>query len=127
MNAPLNDLQKHIEGDIHTDDETRELNSHDASVYELTPEAVIAPRSVKDISTIVRFVTAHKHEYPTLAITPRSAGTDMSGAAIGGSLILNMLPYFNTIHSASSTLLHTQLGVYMREIDPEFASQGAML
>lgn len=127
MNELLSELKKHIDGDIRTDDATRELFSHDASIYELTPDAVIAPRSVKDISHIVRFVSKHKHEYPTLAITPRSAGTDMSGAAIGGSLVLDMLPYFNTIHSASSTLLHAQPGVYMRDIDPALAAHGAML
>jgi FAD/FMN-containing dehydrogenase len=127
MKPLLTELKAIFKGAVHTDDATRDTYSHDASIYEMVPDAVLEPVDVRDIKNLVRFVMTHKHAYPTLAITPRSAGTDMSGAAIGNSLVVDMTKHFNTIHSASHTLLHVQPGVFMRDIDPALLAHDAML
>ncbi|MDB5162428.1 MAG: putative oxidoreductase [Candidatus Saccharibacteria bacterium] len=111
-------LRKLIKGEVTNDLSVRHDNSHDASVYELLPEAVIRPIDSTDIEKLVKFVSKNKSSYPKLAITPRSAGTDMSGGAIGSSLLLDMTTHFNKIESLQGTLLKTQPGVYMRAIDP---------
>ena len=111
-------LRKLIKGEVNTDPVVRQETSHDASVYELMPEAVISPVDSADIEKLVKFVSKYKSSYPKLAITPRSAGTDMSGGSIGNSLVLNMTDHFNKIDSLKGTLLKTQPGVYMRDIDP---------
>jgi FAD/FMN-containing dehydrogenase len=111
-------LQKLLKGEITTDPIVRNSLSRDASVYELVPEAVISPLDSTDIEKIVRFVLKNKISHPALAITPRSAGTCMSGGSIGTSLLLDMTTHFNTIGGLDGTLLHTQPGVYMRDIDP---------
>jgi FAD/FMN-containing dehydrogenase len=127
MDTLLKDLRTIFKGEITTDEEVLREFSHDASIYEMTPEAVLAPKDTADIKHLVHFVNEHKHAYPTLSITPRSAGTDMSGAAIGNSLTVDMTKHFNTIHSASSTMLHTQPGVHIRDIDPLLLEHNAML
>ncbi len=111
-------LRSHFSGEIHIDPLTRQLFSHDASIYELLPDAVLAPKTSQDIEKLVRFVARNKHAYPKLSITPRSAGTDMSGGAISGSLLLDMTRHFNKIESLKGSLLHVQPGVFMRDIDP---------
>ncbi len=127
MQPLLDELKIIFKGEIDVTDKTREEYSHDASIYELVPEAVLAPKDSHDIKNLVRFVADHKQSYPSLAITPRSAGTDMSGGAIGSSLVIDMTKHFNTIHSASSTMLHSQPGVFMRDIDPVLLAHNAML
>jgi FAD/FMN-containing dehydrogenase len=72
-------------------------------------------------------VVDNKKAYPSLAITPRSAGTDMSGAAIGSSMVLDMTKHFDTIVGFRNNILHTQPGVFMRDIDPFLAEKGFML
>jgi len=42
----------------------------------------------------------------------------MSGGSIGSSIVLDMTTHFNKIGSLKGTLLNTQPGVYMRDIDP---------
>jgi FAD/FMN-containing dehydrogenase len=111
-------LQKLLKGKITTDPIVRNSLSRDASVYELVPEAIISPLDSTDIEKLVRFVLKNKISHPALAITPRSAGTCMSGGSIGASLLLDMTTHFNTIGGLDGTLLHTQPGVYMRDIDP---------
>src|SRR3989344_290745 len=120
-------LKDIFEGEVITAETTRKNYSHDASIYELVPDAVLFPKNSLDIRKLVTFVAEHKREYPSLSITPRSAGTDMSGAAIGNSLLVDMTKYFNTIHSVSRAELHTQPGVHMRDIDPRTNANGTML
>jgi len=127
MEPLLDTLRTVFKGDITTKEADRLAFSRDAGIYELIPEAVLSPKNSKDIEHIVDFVNKNKLLHPTLAITPRSAGTDMSGGAIGSSLVIDMLKYFNNIEGVSGNLLHTQPGVYMRDIDPLLASHQLML
>jgi len=123
----LDSLKAIFKGEITTKIADRVAVSHDASIYELVPEAVLSPKDSKDIQNIVKFVNKNKPLYPSLAITPRSAGTDMSGAAIGSSLLIDMTTHFNKIEGLDGNLLHTQPGVYMRDIDPYLAAKELML
>lgn len=116
-----------IKGETILDEAHRREFSRDASIYELMPSAVLQPKDAKDIEKIVGFTAKHKAAYPSLAITPRSAGTDMSGAAIGSSLVLDMTKYFNKIKAVEGSVLHTHPGVYMRDIDPYLAAHELML
>jgi FAD/FMN-containing dehydrogenase len=111
-------LRKLIKGEVSIDTDVLHRASHDASVYEIFPDAVISPVDSTDIQKLVKFVVKNKTSYPKLAITPRSAGTDMSGGPLGSSLVLDMTTHFNTIKSLQGTLLNTQPGVFMRDIDP---------
>lgn len=117
MEDVIQEFRDTVTGDVTTGEAIRQALSHDASIYELTPQVVIAPKNTKDIETIVSIVAQRKLSVPTLSLTPRSAGTDMSGAAIGNSVLLSMTKYFSHIEGLNDSLLHTQPGVYMRDID----------
>lgn len=127
MESLLPSLKKQLQGTVSIDPVTRAQVSHDASIYELVPDVVIEPKDATDIEKLVRFVTKHKATYPKLAITPRSAGTDMSGGSIGSSIVIEMTPHFNSIESLKGGQLKVQPGVYMRDIDPVLAKEGLQL
>lgn len=127
MDILLRKLKTVFKGEIATDGRTRTNFSHDASIYEMVPEAVLAPKDTEDIQELVKFVTAHKAAYPALSITPRSAGTDMSGGAIGNSLLIDMTQHFNKIHEVTDQKLHVQPGVYMRDVDPLLKEKHAII
>lgn len=127
MEEVYTSLKKRIDGEITREMEDRLAVSHDASVYELIPEIVISPKNSNDLQQIVAFVSEHKHLYPSLAITPRSAGTCMSGGAIGSSIVLDMTAHFTKIDDVKGTSLRTQPGAYMRDIDPVLAAKNLML
>ena len=127
MKTLYDQLTSKINGEISLDEKTLLQYSHDASIYELVPSAVIHPKNTKDVERIVSFVSSQKAAYPSLAITPRSAGTDMSGAAIGNSLVLDMTTHFNAIKKLEGALLHVEPGVFMRDIDPLLAQHDLML
>ncbi len=112
------DLRKIVKGEVFTDLRSRLLVSRDASIYELVPDVVVEPKDSQDIEKLVAYVNKHKKANPKLSITPRSAGTDMSGGAIGNSILLEMTPHFNEIEALKKNILQVQPGAFMRDIDP---------
>ena len=118
METLVTALKKIMQGDITTDVRTRHAMSHDASIYELIPDVVIEPKDTGDIEALVSFVSEHKASYPKLSITPRSAGTDMSGGPLGNSIVIDMTRHFSDIRSVKDNILHVQPGAYVRTIDP---------
>ena len=127
MKPLINKLGDIFKGEVHTDKVTCAKYAHDASIYEMIPEAVLFPRDADDIKNLVKFVSNNKHAYPDLSITTQAAATDMTGAAIGNSLTIDMTQHFSTIHNLLDNVLHTQPGVFMRDIDPLLTDHGLML
>src|ERR1051325_10725687 len=69
--------------DVVYDDLTRELYATDASVYQLLPAAVAFPRSAQQARSVIKAAADAR-----IPITPRGAGTGLSGGAIGDGLIV---------------------------------------
>ncbi len=89
MDELINTLkQQGFKGEIDTSDTTRQHYSHDASLFELIPQVVVYPKDTSDLSVLVQLTSKLKAKLPELALTARSAGTDMSGGAINDSLIV---------------------------------------
>lgn len=127
MNKLKQELQSIISGDVQNSARIRDEFSHDASMFEVRPDVVVSPKDSLDIQSVVSYVTRNKLKHPELAITARSAGTDMSGAAIGESIVLNMRKYFTKIHHVDSHTAHVQPGVLYRDFEPETLKHGALL
>jgi len=104
-------------GDLDDSAEALSFYSHDASMFELTPKLVIKPKNSTDVQTAVKLVAEHKQANPDLSLTARSAGTDMSGAAINDSVIVDFNKYFQNIISVEGDRAVTQPGVYFRDFD----------
>ncbi len=80
------------------DEETLVKYSHDASLLEVRPQIVLFPKDSEDVQNLVKWINENKqNKYPDLAITARCAGTDMSGGAIGESIILDFTRYMNKL------------------------------
>src|SRR5215212_4286342 len=74
--------------EIAFDDLTRRLHATDASLYQLEPAAVSFPRSAQQASSII--AAAGDANVP---VTPRGAGSGLSGGAIGDGLIVDFSRY----------------------------------
>lgn len=121
------ELSKIFKGELDTTAETLEFYSHDASLFELKPQVVAFPKDADDVKATVNFVNQNRAEHPELNITPRSRGTDMSGAAIGDSILLDVSKHMNILHEVTSTSAHVQPGMLYREFDVETLKQGSIL
>lgn len=70
--------------DVAVDNLTRQLYATDASPYQIVPQAVAFPKSAREASAIIQ--AAAQAGVP---ITPRGAGTGLSGGAIGDGLVID--------------------------------------
>jgi FAD/FMN-containing dehydrogenase len=111
--------ERGFDGDLDDSAEALTFYSHDASMFELIPKLVIKPKNAKDVETAVKLIAEEKKNNPTLSLTARSAGTDMSGAAINDSIIVDFNKYFQNIISVKDDIAVTQPGVLFRNFDVE--------
>ncbi len=119
--------QNGFTGDIESDKVIREQFSHDASLFELVPELVVAPKNTKDVCVLVQTVNQLKPSLPNLSLTARSAATCMSGGAISESVIVDFKKYFTAIEEVSESFARVQPGVYYRDFEKETLKHGALM
>src|SRR5450631_2554875 len=116
-----------FQGEIDNDMETRDAYSHDASMFEIRPQLIVKPKNGHDVEVIVKAVSEQKASQTDLSITARSAGTDMSGAAINDSIIMDFKEHFTKVEHVNATDAHTQPGVYYRDFEAETLKHQALL
>lgn len=91
------EIKKFFRGEVEDDDATLVKYSHDASLLEVRPKLVLFPKDSDDVRNLIKWVNENKSRYPELSITARCAGTDMSGGAIGESIILDFTRHMNKL------------------------------
>lgn len=119
--------QTAFSGELDDSKETREFYSHDASMFEIVPELVASPKTAEDVATLVKFVAENKKTNPSLSLTARSAGTDMSGAAINDSIIVDFNKHLTKLISMDQNQAVVQPGMFFRDFDVETIKFDAML
>lgn len=121
------ELQNIFKGELDSAPETLEFYSHDASLFELRPKVVAFPVDAQDVKSLVSFVAENKAAHPELSITPRSRGTDMSGAAIGESIVLDVSRHMASLEAVTSEVAQVQPGMLYREFEKETLKQGSLV
>ena len=128
----MNDLKLKLQqtafsGELDDSAEAKELYSHDASMFEIMPEIIASPKTAEDVSTLVKFVAENKKDNPSLSLTARSAGTDMSGAAINDSIIVDFNKHLTKLISMDAERAVVQPGMFFRDFDAETIKFDALM
>lgn len=128
MEDIIKQLQKvGFSGETDASAATLETYSHDASMFEIRPKLVVSPQSAKDVEHLVSVVAKAKKTQPTLSLTARSAGTDMSGGAINDSIIVDFNKHFTKIQEVTATAAHAQPGVFYRDFEKQTLKRKALM
>ncbi len=86
-------LKKIVEGEVSAETEILEKFSHDASLFEVKPQAVVFPKDSEDIKNLVKYAS----DNPPLSLTARAGGTDMTGGPLSESIILDFTKHFTKL------------------------------
>lgn len=128
------EIKKFFAGDADDSEETLVKYSHDASLLEVQPKLVLFPKDSDDVKNLVKWARENSEKYPGLCITPRCAGTDMSGGAIGESIILDFTRYMNKLIGGPLPLktksvweIAVQPGMFYRDFEKITLSKGLIL
>lgn len=123
----LAELKKSFKGDIDSSEETLVSRSKDASLFEIKPQVVLFPKDSKDVQTVVKWVNKNKQEFPSLSITARSAGTDMTGGPLSESIVLDFTKYMNKTLEVKKDSAVVEPGCFYRDFDKETRKQGVIM
>lgn len=121
------EIKKFFRGDVEDSDEIIESHSHDASLFEVKPTLVLFPKDSADIQNLVRWVKENKKRYPNLSITPRAAGTCMSGGPLNTSLILDCMRYMGGIKEVKRVAPYKLLPKFSGSIEVEITGEATTL
>jgi len=121
------ELKKFIKGDVETDEKILAKYSKDASLFTVKPQVVVFPKDTEDIKNLVKFVNEHKGGMPDLSLTPRAAGTDMTGGPLSESIVVGFTRYFNHIKEIGDDFATAEPGVFYRDFEKETLKHGLLL
>lgn len=116
----IKQLKSSIKGEVLNDNNTLTKYSHDASIFEVKPKAVVFPKDVEDIKTLVKFADKNTG----YSLTARSGGTDMGGGPLNNSIIIAFEKYLNKIGKVQNNSLKAQPGAYYRDFEKQTLKKG---
>lgn len=97
MNKVAHYLQEHLVGEVMTGADARKYFSTDGSIFTIPPAIVVYPRNENDVRKSTRFTWQLAERGRIIPITPRGAGTDQGGAAIGPGIMMAFPAHLNRI------------------------------
>jgi FAD/FMN-containing dehydrogenase/Fe-S oxidoreductase len=113
------DLKGVVRGELLFDELSCRIYSTDASLFEVAPAGVVAPKDEEDLCALVRF--AGEHEIP---LVPRGAGTSITGAALGAGIVVDFSRHFRGVLDVGPETVRVQPGVVLRDLQGELAKRG---
>ncbi len=122
----LSKLRENLSGEVSVEHDDIDAMSTDASIFRVTPEAVAKPKDVEDLKTLVRNVNNLVSEGKNVSLTPRAAGTCMSGGSLTQSVIVDMKqPGFSWVDEvdAESSSVWVGSGTYHRDLAAKVAER----
>jgi FAD/FMN-containing dehydrogenase len=126
MQGLANYLNRRLDGIAYVAPRVRGAYETDYSALRIKPTIVVVPNSTRDIQRVMGFAGQVQSKGVKLGVTARGSGTDKTGAAIGGGVILDMRGEMNKIMELDSSqrLVRVQAGISLRELNNALAVQG---
>ena len=88
----IHQLRDRVSGEVLDDPYSLGMYATDASVYRITPEVIVLPKSEEDVQVALGLAQQHK-----VTVLPRGGGTSLAGQTVGKSMVLDFSKYLNQI------------------------------
>jgi FAD/FMN-containing dehydrogenase/Fe-S oxidoreductase len=115
------DLRRTLGGEKVRDDfPTLTAYAVDASIYKIVPQAVVLAESEADIQTVLDYAVS-----TGVPLTPRAAGTNLTGSAIGSGIILDISRLDRILElDREEKWARVQPGIVFAELNKRLAPHG---
>lgn len=122
-------LQEHLIGEVMTSPDAREYFSTDSSIFKITPQIIVYPRTENDIRKAARFTWQLAERGRPIALVARGAGTDQGGAALSNGIMLVFPAHLNKILTLDSNkgLVAVQPGLNFGRLQQTLQTHGMFL
>lgn len=128
MKTFIEELKNVFSGDILTDEAAIKKYSRDASLLEVRPSIVVAPKNADDIKALVVLVNRKNAEGGMkYSLSARSGGTDMTGGPLTESIVVDVNAYMNRIIEVGDGYAVTEPGAFYRDFEAATLKTGQLL
>ena len=111
-------------GDVFGDDASRIVNATDNSVYQVTPDLIVAPCDHDDVQTLMEVLQepAWRH----IPVTPRGGLTGTNGQSLNGGIIVDLSRHMKKIiaFDLAEGWVEVETGIVRDELNKALAAQG---
>jgi FAD/FMN-containing dehydrogenase len=84
-------------GGISTSKELLDAYSTDESIFSVRPQVVLQPKNRQDIEIATKVIAEETKRFSSLSLTPRAAGTGLSGGSLTDSIVIDVCAHLNKI------------------------------
>ncbi len=108
-------------GGISSDKKFLEKYSTDESIFHVRPQVVLQPKHKHDIEIAVKLIATETKIFSSLSLTPRAAGTGLSGGSLTDSIVIDVCPHIHKIGDVKETkdgaTITTEPGAFFRDVE----------
>lgn len=118
-------------GGVSSDKRVLEKYSTDESIFHIRPQVVIQPKSQSDLEIATRVIARETKRFTSLSLTPRAAGTGLSGGSLTDSIVVDVCPHLNKIGEVVETKVKITIacepGAMWRDVEKKLKGHGAYI
>ncbi|MCB0108738.1 MAG: FAD-binding oxidoreductase, partial [Caldilineaceae bacterium] len=117
-------LAQAVDGEVRFDRFTRAMHATDASVYQIVPMGVVAPRHRDDVLNVIKLCRQHG-----VPITARGGGTSQAGQSIGNGISLDFSRHMNRLLDLdlAERMAWVEPGLVLDELNAQLKPHGLQL
>jgi FAD/FMN-containing dehydrogenase len=122
-----NTLRTFIQGEVSNNEDDREKVARDTSLFYVKPEIVVYPKSYKDISKLLEYVSDGKRQGYDISVSFRAAGTCMTGGPLNPSIVVDTSKFMNHVYDVTDVSATAEPGVYYRDFEKKTLEKGWLM
>ena len=111
-------------GEASVDFASRFAASTDNSVYQIVPQAVVAPRDADDVALLMTVMA--RPQFAALSVTARGGGTGTNGQSLNGGVVVDFRRFMHRILAidAAAGWVEVEPGIVLDDLNQQIAHSG---
>ncbi len=127
MKDVIQELGSLILGEITADAAARDYFATDGSVFTVTPQVVIYPKTENDVVLAVKYLESKAKAGEKINLTARGKGTDQGGGALGDGAVLVLPAHLKRFVRMSKETITIEPGMIYAQLQGTLKSHGRWL
>lgn len=105
--------------------------STDESIFSIRPQVVLQPKNRHDVEVATKVIAEQTKRFTSLSLTPRAAGTGLSGGSLTDSIVIDVCAHLNKIgevvEKKDKITFTCEPGAMWRNVEKHLKAHGAYL
>ncbi|MFN3188715.1 MAG: FAD-linked oxidase C-terminal domain-containing protein [Candidatus Paceibacteria bacterium] len=118
-------------GGVSTDKRFLKKYSTDESIFAINPQVVLQPKNKRDIEIATKLIAIETKRFSSLSLTPRAAGTGLSGGSLTDSIVIDVCTHLHHIgpveENKGNITITCEPGAMWRDVEKKLKRHDAYL